>query len=47
LVLVLEWPPKEAARLLKCSENTLNSRLRRGRELLKQKLREEGYHDGP
>lgn len=45
LVLVLEWTPKEAARFLKCNENTLNSRLRRGREMLKEKLREEGYHD--
>lgn len=41
--LVLEIPVKEIARRLGLKENTVAARLRRGRKLLQDKLRKEGY----
>lgn len=43
LVLVLEWSPKEAAKFLHCKEGTLHTRLRRGKALLRERLKEEGW----
>ncbi len=43
LVLVLEWTPKEAANFLHCKESTLHTRLRRGKALLRERLKEEGW----
>ncbi|MDY3014414.1 MAG: RNA polymerase sigma factor [Evtepia sp.] len=43
LKFVLEWKDKEIARFLHLSETAVSSRVSRGRKLLQQVLREEGY----
>lgn len=45
--LILEWDNREIARALGLSENTVSTRVARGRKLLLELLREEGYdYDG-
>lgn len=44
LKFVLEWSDKEIARWMKLPLGTVSTRIWRGRKLLQEKLREEGYH---
>ena len=43
---VLEWPVKEVARALGISEGAATARISRGRAMLIERLKEEGYGDG-
>lgn len=45
LCCVLGYSVKDIAAMLKLKENTVSTRLKRGRKLLQEKLRKEGYRD--